>query len=153
MSVEAKGGMQGVFELAASAVGAIGRPKDALAHDWVRYLCVLNGSLAMQQYVTQFLEKMRFPTPSGEKKVASFSESGVVDWRESRPVSSLPRYLPSPSSPSSLPSPSSPTDPPGHLLLSGSPDVMNGKYVGWMRTALFLHIASGMTAQLGSSLA
>ena len=30
---------------------------------------------------------------------------------------------------------------------------MNGKYVGWLRVTLFLHIVGGMTAQVGSSLA
>ena len=69
--------LQPLFNISKKAVNVIGRPKSALVHDWVRYLCMLNGSLAAQQYVMQYFEKMRFPTPSGEKKVASFSEFRV----------------------------------------------------------------------------
>jgi hypothetical protein len=68
-----------------------------------QYLCTFNGILALQQYIGQYFEKNRFPTKSGERKVAAFN-------------------------------------------------VMNKKYVGYLRIALFFHIVSGMTAQLGSSL-
>lgn len=91
------------MEAARWVVDQIGAPASALSAGWVRHLCVLNGVLAAQQYVGQFVEKSRFPTPSGARKVAAFN-------------------------------------------------VMNAKYVGYLRAALFAHVVSGMCAQLGSSL-
>jgi len=92
-----------IFDIATFIVNRIGSSKDELKRPWVKWLCALNGVLALQQYVGQFIEKSRFPTPSGERKVAAFN-------------------------------------------------VMNDKYRGIFRITLYLHIASGMTSQLGSSL-
>ena len=91
------------MEAARWVVDQIGAPASALTGGWVRDLCTLNGVLAAQQYVGQFVEKSRFPTPSGARKVAAFN-------------------------------------------------VMNLKYVGYLRVVLFAHVLSGMCAQLGSSL-
>ena len=92
-----------IFDVASQIVDLIGSPKKDLQRPWVKWLCALNGVLAFQQYVGQFLEKSRFPTPQGQRKVAAFN-------------------------------------------------VMNAKYVGYLRYTLFAHIASGMISQIGSSL-
>ena len=96
--------MEAITALAQSIVDEIGAPRKALEADWIRGLCIWNGFLAALSYLGQLQEKARFPTPTGERKVAAFN-------------------------------------------------VMNGKYVGWLRVTLFLHIFGGMTAQLASSIA
>jgi len=95
--------MNTIFSITRSITKQIGSPKEDLLTPWVRRLCAFNGVLALQQYINQYFEKNRFPTPSGERKIAAFN-------------------------------------------------VMNKKYVGYLRYILFAHIISGMTAQLGSSL-
>ena len=92
-----------ILDVASQIVELIGSPRKTLQRPWVKWLCALNGALAFQQYVGQFIEKSRFPTPQGQRKVAAFN-------------------------------------------------VMNAKYVGYLRYTLFAHIASGMISQLGSSL-
>ena len=92
-----------ILDVASQIVDLIGSPKKDLQRPWVKWLCALNGVLAFQQYGGQFLEKSRFPTPQGQRKVAAFN-------------------------------------------------VMNAKYVGYLRYTLFAHIASGMISQIGSSL-
>ena len=92
-----------ILDVASQIVDLIGSPKKDLQRPWVKWLCAFNGVLAFQQYVGQFLEKSRFPTPQGQRKVAAFN-------------------------------------------------VMNAKYVGYLRYTLFAHIASGMISQIGSSL-
>lgn len=96
--------LQTPYSISRWLVSKIGATASELEKPWVRGLCTVNGILALFQYIRQYQEKNKFPTPSGERKVASFN-------------------------------------------------VMNQKYVGALRIILFAHIVSGMTAQLGSSLA
>lgn len=62
-----------IFTVARWIVDRIGATRDDLRAPWVRWLCAFNGILALQSYVGQFFEKSRFPTPSGERKVAAFN--------------------------------------------------------------------------------
>jgi hypothetical protein len=82
----------------------IGAPTDELCSPWVKFLCVANGVLHAFQLFGEFSDKARFPTKTGERKVASY-------------------------------------------------EVMNYKYTGFFKGTLFLHIASGATTQLCSSIA
>ena len=62
-----------ILDIATYIVDLIGSSKEDLQRPWVKWLCALNGVLATQQYVGQFIEKSRFPTSSGERKVAAFN--------------------------------------------------------------------------------
>ena len=63
------------MNIATSIVEIIGSEKKELRGSWVKWLCALNGALAFQQYVGQFLEKQKFPTPAGKRKVAYVSQT------------------------------------------------------------------------------
>eukprot|EP00929_Paragymnodinium_shiwhaense_P058579 TRINITY_DN29335_c0_g1_i2.p1 TRINITY_DN29335_c0_g1~~TRINITY_DN29335_c0_g1_i2.p1 ORF type:complete len:238 (+),score=36.93 TRINITY_DN29335_c0_g1_i2:63-776(+) len=53
-------------------VKLIGAPSDELCSPWVRWLAMLNGVLHFGVFVVQFVDRARFPTKRGEKKVATF---------------------------------------------------------------------------------
>jgi hypothetical protein len=86
-----------------SIVEYIGAPQEELNSSWVGNLCIMNGALHVLQLIGEAKDKARFPTKTGERKVASYA-------------------------------------------------VMNYKYVGFFRGCLFVHVLSGATAQLCSSI-
>lgn len=79
-----------------------GAPSSELSQPWVGNLAVFNGIVHAYINYRYYLDKIKYPTPSGAMKVASLN-------------------------------------------------VMNHKYRGIFRTALALHISSGLVSHLGSS--
>ena len=65
--------MAPIYKVNQWIIDLIGQPKSQLNQSWVKYLCTFNGVLALQQYISQYFEKNKFPTQNGERKVAAFN--------------------------------------------------------------------------------
>jgi hypothetical protein len=65
--------MAPIYKVNQWIIDLIGQPKSHLNQSWVKYLCTFNGALALQQYISQYFEKNKFPTQNGERKVGAFN--------------------------------------------------------------------------------